>query len=77
MSKTCAPTHILKHTHTHTHTGDLHMKHLWAFPAALSIAQPVRLVSSQVVLLLLPLYHTEDATDQSNEISPHVWLGMK
>ena len=53
------------------------MKHLWAFPAALSIAQPVRLVSSQVVLLLLPLYHTEDATDQSNEMSPQGCAGMK
>jgi hypothetical protein len=54
------------------------MKHLLARPAAFRRRQPSRLVASQVVLLRLPpANQTERATDQSNEISPHVWLGMK
>lgn len=58
--------------------GNAQMKHLLASPAALRRRQPSLLVASQVVLLRLPpANHTERATDQSREISPHVWLGIK
>lgn len=53
------------------------MKHLVAFPAALSLRHPSTLVASQVVLDMLPVNHTERATDQSRLINPHVWLGIK
>ena len=53
------------------------MKHRFARPAALSIAQPVRDVASHVVFDLLPWYHTLDATLQSSEMRPHGWEGVK
>ncbi len=53
------------------------MKQRLASPAALSLRQPSTLVASHVVLLRLPLNHTERATLQSSEMRPHEWLGMK
>jgi hypothetical protein len=53
------------------------MKHVNALPAALSMAQPVRLVASQVVLDVLPVNQTRFATDQSSEMSPQGCFGMK
>ena len=43
----------------------------------MSIWQPLMLVASQVVLLVLPFHQTFIATDQSKEMTPQGCRGMK